>query len=94
MSRRIDKTWLVFASVENDERDRCVDIFSRPDKTFGFEEFRRDVEDGGAWTPTAYYSGASYKTAELAYVAAERSIHWLSDVLNINPKLRRFPPSS
>ncbi|HEY2564091.1 MAG TPA: hypothetical protein VGI44_10300, partial [Acidimicrobiales bacterium] len=31
--------------------DRCVDIFSRPDGTFGFEEFRRDPEDMGGMDP-------------------------------------------
>ncbi|SFI32508.1 hypothetical protein SAMN05216304_102260 [Bosea sp. OK403] len=50
MSGRIDPSWLVFDSVENVEHDRCVDCFSLPDGSFGFEEFRRDVEDGGAWT--------------------------------------------
>jgi hypothetical protein len=49
MSARIDKSWLVFVSVENPEHDRCVDFFSRPDGSYGFEEFRRDVEDGGQW---------------------------------------------
>ena len=48
MSQRIDKTWLVFASIENDEHDRCVDLFERPGGTCGFEHFRRDPEDGGA----------------------------------------------
>jgi hypothetical protein len=47
MSGRIDKTWVVFDSVENDEHDRCVDLFRRPDGSFGFEAFRRDVEDAG-----------------------------------------------
>ncbi|QKD06112.1 hypothetical protein [Mesorhizobium loti] len=93
MSKRIDRSWVVFASVENDEHDRCVDIFSRPDKSFGYEEFRRDVEDGGAWTPTEYYSGARYATAELAYAAAEKSVVWLAEVLRVSPKLRRIPPS-
>jgi len=51
MSKRIDKSWLVFVSVENFEHDRCVDLFSRPDGSYGFEEFRRDVEDRGEWTP-------------------------------------------
>ena len=40
MSRRIDKSWLVFASIENPQHDRCVDLFRRPDDTYGFEEFR------------------------------------------------------
>ena len=47
MSKRIDKSWLVFVSIENFEHDRCVDLFSRPDGSYGFEEFRRDVEDRG-----------------------------------------------
>ena len=56
MSKRIDKSWLVFISIENVEHDRCVDLFSRPDGTCGFEEFRRDAEDRGAWTPVSYFS--------------------------------------
>jgi hypothetical protein len=91
MSKRIDKSWLVFASVENEAHDRCVDIFSRPDGTFGYEEFRRDVEDGGAWTPTDYFSGTSFATVEQVYTAAERSVRWLADVLRENPGLRRMP---
>jgi hypothetical protein len=38
MSRRIDKSWLVFTSIENYEHDQCVDLFSRSDGTCGFEE--------------------------------------------------------
>jgi hypothetical protein len=94
MSKRIDKSWVVFASVENEEHNRCVDIFSRPDGSFGYEEFRRDVEDGSAWTPTEYYSGASYATAEFAYATAEKSVFWLAEVLRANPKLRRTPISN
>jgi hypothetical protein len=29
-------------------------MFSRPDGTHGFEEFRRDAEDRGAWTPVQF----------------------------------------
>ena len=47
-SKRIDASWVVLDSIENREHDRCVDLFRRQDDTFGFEEFRRDVEDGGA----------------------------------------------
>ena len=42
VSKRIDKSWVVVDSIENFERDRCVDIFRRPDGSYGFEEFRRD----------------------------------------------------
>jgi hypothetical protein len=47
MSKRIDPSWSVLASVEDSDGSRCVDFFSRPDGTFGFEEFRRDPEDCG-----------------------------------------------
>ena len=92
MSQRIGKSWVVFASVENGERDRCVDIFHRPDRTFGFEEFRRDVEDRGAWTPMQFFSGTAYVTPEDAYEAAERLIPWLAYVLASDPSLRKIPP--
>jgi hypothetical protein len=81
VSRRLDKSWLVFDSVENDEHDRCVDLFSRPDGTFGFEEFRRDVEDTGIWTPVHYYSGIIYTAQRDALDAATRTVAWLSDAL-------------
>ena len=81
MSRRIDKSWLVFDSVENDEHDRCVDLFRRPDGSFGFEEFRRDVEDAGLWTPVSYYSGAVHASGEAALAAAVKSVVWLAAAL-------------
>ena len=45
MSKRLDPSWVVVASIENPQHDRCVDVFTRPDGSFGFEEFRRDAED-------------------------------------------------
>ena len=88
MSKRIDKSWTVFVSVENPEHDRCVDIFSRPDGTFGFEEFRRDVEDGGLWTPVQYYSSVSYVSSAVALDTAARLVPWLADILGKKPELR------
>jgi hypothetical protein len=88
MSRRIDKSWLVLASVENSEHDRCVDIFSRPDGSFGFEEFRRDVEDRGQWTPVQYYSGVAYFSPAEMLDTAERCVPWLADSLARQPELR------
>ena len=67
MSQRIEKTRIVFVSVENPEHDRCVDMFSRPDSSYGFEEFRRDIEDSGQWTPVQYY---------LASLMVRQSTHW------------------
>lgn len=88
MSRRIDKSWLVFASIENPQHDRCVDLFRRPDGTYGFEEFRRDPEDAGAWTPVRYYSGASHGSALDAFDAAAKAVAWLAEESRRRPALR------
>jgi hypothetical protein len=68
---------VVLASIENAEADRCVDLFRRADGSFGFEEFRRDPEDGGAWTRTGRHGGAVYATRDEALAAARRAIAWL-----------------
>lgn len=81
MSARIDKSWVVLKSIENGQHDRCVDLFRRPDGSFGFEEFRRDVEDAGAWTPVAFYSGTAYASREAALSAAVARVVWLADAL-------------
>jgi len=88
MSTRIEKSWTVFVSVENFEHDRCVDFFLRPDGSYGFEEFRRDIEDGGQWTPVQYYSGVAYASSTGALDSAERCVPWLVDILVQKPELR------
>jgi hypothetical protein len=89
MSKRIDKSWLVFVSIENFEHDRCVDLFSRHDGSYGFEEFRRDVEDRGEWTPFQYYSGSTYASREAALAGATRSVTWLADAIKQSPSAQR-----
>jgi hypothetical protein len=82
MSTRLDKSWLVLVSYHTDEGNRCVDIFSRPDGTFGFEEFRRDPEDMGAWTPISYFSGHDYPTENEVLAAARSCVSWLGPLLD------------
>jgi hypothetical protein len=86
VSRRIDKSWVVFDSVENGQHDRCVDLFRRPDGSFGFEEFRRDVEDAGTWTPVAYYSRAAYASNEAALEVAIARVVWLGEAVEARRK--------
>jgi hypothetical protein len=81
MSARLDSSWRVLASPSTPAVDRCVDIFARPDGTFGFEEFRRDPEDMGTWTPIAYYSQREFLTEADALAAASAAVPWLADVL-------------
>lgn len=80
MSQRIDKSWVVVASLETEDGSRCVDLFRRPDGTFGYEEFRRDPEDRGIWTPVRFASVLSYVSLGQARAAAEAAVIWLADL--------------
>jgi hypothetical protein len=71
------------ASHQTLEGDRCVDIFSRPDGTFDFEEFRSDPEDMGTWTPIAYFSGRQFSTEPEARDAAKHAVQWLGLLLDL-----------
>ena len=70
------KTQKVLRSIETDLGDRCVDIFIRPDKTFGFEEFRRDSEDMGTWTRVGGGSNLSFESEGEAIKEAKIQISW------------------
>ena len=77
MAKRIDPSWIVLESIEDDQHQRCVDLFLRPDGTFGFEEFRRDAEDSGAWTAVRYHSIAKHGSKKAALNAARAAVAWL-----------------
>ncbi len=78
MAKRLDPAWVVLQSIENSQHDRCVDVFTRQDGSFGFEEFRRDAEDAGAWTPVSYFSGLRYASEGEALREATRHVAWLT----------------
>ncbi|MFJ5297717.1 hypothetical protein ACIQAL_14455 [Pseudomonas sp. NPDC088368] len=67
--------WTVLDSVENDERNRCVDIFVRTDGSYGFEEFRFDPEDG-QWMKTRYYADQRFVALDQVYSEIERRVPW------------------
>jgi hypothetical protein len=81
MSRRVDEGWTVLVSYATTSVDRCVDLFRRPDGTYGFEEFRRDPEDLGAWTPLGYHSALPFDTETAARAAARSAVPWLDQNL-------------
>lgn len=80
MGERRDATRTVLESIENDDGSRCVDLFMRPDGTWGFEEFRRDAEDGGRWTAVARYGGTTFTARAEALAAALEHVRWLAGV--------------
>lgn len=59
----------------------CVDVFQRPDGTFGFDEFRRDPEDNRGWYSIGHYGAAVFNTSEAALTAAKAKISWLEDAI-------------
>jgi len=68
----------VLASIENPYGDYCVDVFARADGTFGFEEYRRDSEDGGRWYSLHRYSRQVFDSEEDALVEAKACVAWLN----------------
>lgn len=70
----------VMQSTETPDGGRCVDLFVRPDGTYWFEEYRRDVEDARGWFPIGHYAAAVFPTAQDARAAAERYVKWLRDL--------------
>lgn len=90
LSQRIEKSWLVFISIENDQHDRCVDLFERPDGTCGFEHFRRDPEDGGVWTPLSFHSVGAYPDRRGTLLAAIEAVAWLDEAVESHDGARRL----
>ena len=55
----LKKNTVIF-SVNNDEGNLCLDIFIRENKTFGFEEFRKDPENINWWYKIGNYGDKIY----------------------------------
>ncbi len=67
----------VLASLENSYGDYCVDIFTREDGSFGFEEYRRDPEDG-RWRSLNRYSSLVFGSERDAAAQAKIHVSWLT----------------
>lgn len=65
-------------SVEAPGGERCVDVFVRPDETWGFEEYRRDAEDGSGWFQIGFHVDRRFANRNEACQAAFLSVTWLS----------------
>lgn len=68
----------IMDSIENSERNRCVDIFRRADGSFGFEEWRREPEEPGRWFRARYHSHEVFDSPRATLVAARASVAWLA----------------
>lgn len=57
----------------------CVDIFRRPDGTYGFDEFRRDPEDGRGWYSIGHYGSEEFGSPGEALKQAKKTVSWLTE---------------
>ena len=71
----------VLRSIETPGGDRCVDLFVRPDGSYGFEEYRRELEDGRGWYPIGFHANLVFKSEEEALESALNSVSWLKDFI-------------
>jgi len=69
----------VMRSINTPDGGRCVDVFLRPGGTFGFEEFRRDVEDPSGWFAIGGHIAKSFETEDAAFEQALAAISWIKD---------------
>ena len=67
----------VVASIQNRAATRCVDIFVRDDGTFGFEEYRRDHEDGRGWFLLPGHGHQVFDTEQRALEQAKATVAWM-----------------
>jgi hypothetical protein len=73
---------VVVRSFNMDGGNCCVDIFRRPDGTYGFEEYRREPEDGRGWFAIGDYSSRSFATSMHALANATASVRWLALIID------------
>lgn len=59
----------------------CVDIFRRPDGSYGFDEFRRDSEDARGWFSIGHHGHHAFDSAEAAVAAARSAVDWFDSLL-------------
>ena len=77
MTRKIS----VLTSINLPDGNRCVDLFARPDGTFGFEEYRRDIEDARGWFAVGFFGDLTFDNEDDALRAAQSRIPWLKDAM-------------
>lgn len=60
----------------------CVDIFQRPDGSYGFDEFRRDPEDARGWYSIGHHGHRQFASEADTVTAAQAVVLWLKDMID------------
>ncbi|MSQ70468.1 MAG: hypothetical protein EXR27_04125 [Betaproteobacteria bacterium] len=63
--------------MNNAAGDHCVDVFERADGSFGFEEYRRDHEDGRGWFALHRHGHLYFVCEADALARAKEVVAWL-----------------
>ena len=71
------KDWVVVRSIEAPGGGRCVDLFRRANGHWGFEEYRRDPEDGSGWYPIGDNAARAFGSEVETMAAARATVGWL-----------------
>lgn len=72
------KDYRVIKSLENNERNKCVDIIQTADGSFRFQEWRRDTEDVHGWFLLHDSQPCTYESEVSAVNAARTVVGWLA----------------
>lgn len=75
--RARDRTVLVSRNLPGETV--CVDLFRRPDGSFGFECYRRDVETGEGWFAVGGHEARRFSSREAAEAAAGKAHPWFAE---------------
>lgn len=67
----------VYLSIEAPGGQLCVDIFCRPDGSWGFAEYRCDPEDGRGWYDTGRFGEEQFGSREEAEARARSLCPWI-----------------
>ena len=59
----------------------CFDIFMRAEGTYGFDEFRRDPEDGRGWFSIGHYGLREFSGFDEALNDAKQTVAWLNEAI-------------
>ena len=67
----------ILSSIETSDGGRCVDLFIRPNGSYGFEVYRLDPETLTNWFPIGNYMNITYLSKKAALQAAANVAPWL-----------------
>ena len=76
------KKEFVVRSINNSDQSLCVDIFRRRDKTYGFEEYRRDKETHEGWYKVNSCGDYVYFSEQEALTNAYKIVSWLKEKIS------------